>query len=165
MPFTNLKIGALLLYKSQPAILVKLGDKIEIDLLSKPISKKVRLKDVSFLHSGPITELIILNPVVDDLEEARTILSGEETTLEEIAELVFNQTTASAIWSAWQIVTKGVHFHGSPNRVKARSDEEVILEKEKRAAKKARQESWHSFLERVEKKAIIEKRKAALSAH
>ncbi|MEA3333867.1 MAG: RNB domain-containing ribonuclease [Pseudomonadota bacterium] len=156
MTTSNLKIGALLLYKSQPAKLVKLGDKIEIDLLAKPLSKKVRPKDVSFLHSGPITDLNLLTPDMDDLEEARSLLSGEETTLEEIADLVFNQTTASAIWSAWQIVTEGVHFHGSPNRIKARSNEELILENKKRAAKKARQESWHSFLERVEKKAIID---------
>ncbi|MCD6534772.1 MAG: RNB domain-containing ribonuclease [Deltaproteobacteria bacterium] len=156
MTTTNLKIGALLLYKSQPAKLVKLGDKIEIDLLSKPLSKKVRPKDITFLHPGPITELNILTADVDDLEEARSLLSGEETTLEEIAELVFNQTSASAIWSAWQIVTEGVHFHGSPNRIKARSDEELILENKKRAAKKARYESWQAFLERVDKKTIID---------
>ena len=156
MTTSNLKIGALLLYKSQPAKLIRLGDKIEIDLLSKPLSKKVRPKDITFLHTGPVTELNLLAPDVNELEEARALLSGEETTLEEIADLVFNQTTASAIWSAWQIVTEGVHFHGSPNCIKARSDEELILESEKRAAKKARQESWQSFLERVKKKAIID---------
>ncbi|MCD6292777.1 MAG: RNB domain-containing ribonuclease [Deltaproteobacteria bacterium] len=163
MTTTNFNIGALLLYKSQPAKLVKLGDKIEIDLLSKPVSKKVRPKDITLLHPGPITGLNILNADADDLEEARSLLSGEVTNLEEIADLVFNQTTASAIWSAWQLVTEGVHFHGSPNLIKARTDEELILEKEKRAAKKARQESWHSFLERVEKKAIIDSDRAFLT--
>ena len=156
MTLIDLKIGALLLYKSKPAKLVRLGDKIEIDLLSQTQNKKVRPKDISCLHPGPFTKLNLLTPATDDLEEARSLLSGEETTLEEIAELVFNQTTASAIWSAWQIVTEGVHFHGSPNRIKARSDEEYIQENERRIAKKARQESWQAFIERVDKKAIIE---------
>ena len=156
MPLTDLKIGALLLYKSQPAKLVRLGDKIEIDLLSRPLSKKVRPKDVTVLHPGPVTELNLIPIAADDLEEARSLLNGEETTLEEIAELVFNQTTPSAIWSAWQIVTEGAHFHGSPNRIKTRSDEEYAQEKEKRAAKKARQESWQAFIERVEKRALID---------
>ncbi|MCK5540053.1 MAG: RNB domain-containing ribonuclease, partial [Deltaproteobacteria bacterium] len=102
MTISDLKIGALLLYKSKPAKLVRLGDKIEIELLSLSLSKKVRPKDVTCLHPGPFTELNLLTPVPDDLEETRSLLSGEETTLEEIAELVFNQTTASAIWSAWQ---------------------------------------------------------------
>ncbi len=162
MTTANLKIGALLLYKSHPAKLVGLGDKIEIDLLSQPQSKKVRPKDVTFLHPGPVTHLTILNPDTEDLEEARSLLNGEETTLEEIAELVFNQTTASAIWSAWQIVTAGIHFYGSPNSIKARSDEEILKELEKRAAKKARHESWQSFIARVEKKSIIDSDKAFL---
>ncbi len=156
MTISDLKIGALLLYKSKPAKLVRLGDKIEIELLSLSLSKKVRPKDVTCLHPGPFTELNLLTPVPDDLEETRSLLSGEETTLEEIAELVFNQTTASAIWSAWQIVIEGVHFHGSPNLIKARSDEEYIQENKRRAAKKARQESWQAFVERVGKKTIIE---------
>ena len=156
MAISKLTIGALLLYKSHPAKVVGLGDKIEIEILSQAQKKKVRPKDITFLHPGPISELTILNPANEDLEEARSLLNGETTTLEEIAELVFNQTSASAIWSAWQIVTTGVHFYGSPNSIKARTDEEYLQEIEKRAAKKARHESWQSFLERVAKKAIIE---------
>ena len=163
MIISDLKIGALLLYKSHPAKLVGLGDKIEIELLSQPQSKKVRPKDVTFLHLGPVTQLTILNHDTDDLEEARALLNGEETTLEEIAELVFNQTSASAIWSAWQIVLAGVHFHGSPNSIKARSNEEMLKELERRAAKKARHESWQSFIERVEKKTIIDSDRAFLN--
>ncbi|MEA3348092.1 MAG: RNB domain-containing ribonuclease [Pseudomonadota bacterium] len=163
MTITDLKIGALLLYKSKPAKLVRLGDKIEIDILSQTQSKKVRPKDFTCLHPGPFTELNLLTPAPDDLEETRSLLSGEETTLEEIAELLFNQTTASAIWSAWQIVTEGVHFHGSPNRIKARSDEEYLQENERRAAKKARQESWQAFVERVGKRTIIESDRSFLA--
>ena len=163
MTLSHLKIGALLLYKSQPAKLVRLGDKIEIDLLSRPLSKKVRPKDITCLHPGPVTKLNLLAPAIDDLEEARSLLSGEETALEEIAELVFNQTTPSAIWSAWQIVTEGIHFHGSPHCIKARSDEEYVQEKERRAAKKARQESWQAFVKRVEERAIIDTDRVFLS--
>ncbi len=156
MPSTEFNVGALLLYKSQPAELIRLGDKIEINLLLQSQTKKVRPKDISMLHPGPITELKILVPPAEDLEEARSLLSGEVTDLTEIAELVFNNTSVSAIWSAWQLVTDGVHFHGSPNRVKARTDEEFAQENKRRAAKKARRESWHSFLIRVEKKELIE---------
>ncbi len=156
MPSTKFNVGALLLYKSQPAELIRLSDKIEINLLLQSQTKKVRPKDISMLHPGPITDLNVLIPQEDDLEEARSLLSGEETTLTEIAELVFNATSVSAIWSAWQLVTEGVHFHGSPSRVKARSDEEFAQENERRAAKKARRESWQSFLIRVEKNALID---------
>ncbi|MBN2808994.1 MAG: RNB domain-containing ribonuclease [Deltaproteobacteria bacterium] len=156
MTSTNLQIGALLLYKSHPAKLIGLGDKIEIDLLFQAQSKKVRPKDVTCLHPGPFTQLTQLNYDIKDLEEARALLSGAETSLAEIAELVFNQTSAAAIWSAWQIVTTGIHFYGSPSAVKARSDEEYLEEIEKRAAKKARHESWQSFIERVAEKTFID---------
>ncbi len=156
MTSSDLNVGALLLYKSQPAELIRLGDKIEIKLILQPQTKKVRPKDISQLHSGPVTELKVLSPPADDLEEARTLLSGEETTLQEIAELVFNETSVSAIWSAWQLVTEGIYFHGSPRSIKARSDEEFATEKARRAAKQARRESWQEFLIRVEKKALID---------
>lgn len=156
MASSDLNVGALLLYKSQPAELIRLGDKIEINLLSQSQTKRVRPKDISLLHPGPVTKLDIISPDPDDLEEARTLLSGEETTLTEIAELVFNKTTVSAIWSAWQLVTDGIHFHGSPKSIKARTDAEFALEKARRAAKKARRESWQEFLIRVEKKALID---------
>lgn len=156
MASSDLNVGALLLYKSQPAELIRLGDKIEISLLSQSQTKKVRPKDISLLHPGPITKLDILSPPADDLEEARALLQGEETTLDEIAELVFNKTSASAIWSAWQLVTEGIHFHGSPKSVKARTDEEFAQEKDRRAAKQARRESWQEFLIRVEKKTLID---------
>ncbi len=163
MTISNLRIGALLLYKSHPAKLIGLGDKIEIALLSQNQSKKVRPKDITCLHPGPVTQLTILDHDPDELEEARALLSGEATTLEDIAELVFNQSSASAIWSAWQIVTTGIHFHGSPNSIKARSDEDILKELEKRAAKQARHESWQSFIARVEKKTIIDSDRVFLS--
>ncbi len=156
MVSSDLNVGALLLYKSQPAELIRLGDKIEINLILQSQTKKVRPKDIYLLHPGPVTKLDVLSPPADDLEEARSLLNGEETTLEEIAELVFNKTSVSAIWSAWQLVTDGIHFHGSPKSIKARSDEEFAQEKVRRAAKKARRESWQEFLVRVEKKALID---------
>ncbi len=156
MSLSNFNVGALLLYKSQPAELIRLGDKIEIKLIVQSQTKKVRPKDVSILHPGPVTRLNIITPPAEDLEEARSLLQDETTTLTEIAELIFNEATVSAVWSAWQIVTEGLHFHGSPGLVKARSDEEFAHENTRRAAKKARNESWHSFLTRVEKKELIE---------
>ncbi len=156
MTSSNLNVGALLLYKSQPAELIRLGDKIEIKLILQAQTKKVRPKDICQLHPGPVTELEVLPAPAEDLEEARLLLSGEETTLLEIAELVFNETSVSAIWSAWQLVTEGVHFYGSPRAIKARTDEEFAAEKARRAAKQARRESWREFLIRVEKKALIE---------
>ena len=156
MASSEFNIGALLLYKSQAAELVGLGEKLEINLLNQAKIKKVRPKDVVVLHPGPITDLNLLPPPAEDLEEARSLLSGEATTLKEIAELVFNETSASAVWSAWQLVAEGIHFHGSPSRIKARSDEEFAQEKLRREAKKARRESWQEFLRRVEKRELIE---------
>ncbi|HDS15356.1 MAG TPA: RNB domain-containing ribonuclease [Proteobacteria bacterium] len=154
----ELKNGALLLYKSQPAKLIRTGDKLEIEIISSlPLqNKKVRDKDVSCLHPGPVENLQILSPEPELLNEIRALLSGEETTLPELAELLFNQTTPSSIWSAWLVVTEGLHFYGSPHLIQARNDEDYALEREKREVKKARREKWQAFIERVEKGSILE---------
>ena len=49
----KLKESALVLYKTQPAVIVKVDtDKIEIELADG--MKKVREKDIEFLHAGPV---------------------------------------------------------------------------------------------------------------
>ena len=156
MPPTDLRSGALVLYKSQPARILQATDKIEIELLFQSTRKKVRPKDVIPLHPGPVTGLETITATPADLDEARELLSGEETSLTELAELIFNSNTPSALWSAWKVVSEGLHFHGSPHRVRARTTREYEQERERRENRKARRENWQAFVERVAQRAVIE---------
>jgi len=156
MPPADLRSGALVLYKSQPARILHASDKIEIELLLQPTRKKVRPKDVIPLHPGPVNGLETIAAAPADLDEARELLSGEETSLTELAELLFSDNTPSTLWSAWKVVSEGLHFHGSPHRVKARTTQEYEQEKERRENRRARRENWQAFVERVAQRAVIE---------
>ncbi len=153
---SSLSRGALLLYKNQPARLLQPGEKLEIEIIPTGAVKKVRPKDVDPLHPGPVDSLEPLTPAPEELDEARELLSGEESSLQDLADLLFGEITPASVWSAWQVVIEGLHFQGSPHRVKARTEAEFRAEKERRQARQARRESWQAFLERVAEKALIE---------
>jgi hypothetical protein len=53
MSMPSAREGALVLYKSQPAKVVSVADKIELSLADGS-SKKVRPKDFVVLHEGPV---------------------------------------------------------------------------------------------------------------
>ena len=52
----SLRPGSLVLYKIHPAIVSSVGEKIEIQLAGGK-SKRVRDKDVTLLHPGPLSSL------------------------------------------------------------------------------------------------------------
>lgn len=151
----QLQADALVLYKSQAARIAKLGERLEIELILSKETRKVRPKDVVFLHPGPVQGLEILPVTLEVLDEARELLVGEESNLSDLAELLFAENSPRAVWSTWQIVTEGLHFHGSPRLIQARDDADFREQQEKRSARQARKEKWHLFTERVERKEII----------
>ncbi len=147
--------NALVLYKTHPAKVTRPGEKPEITL---PTGRriKVRAKDVLLLHPGPVRDLSALDiPPHADLVETWELLADETVSLQELAELLYDDFSPAAAWSAWRQVMDGLYFAGTPQKITARSAKTVQAEKTARAAKAAEKAAWAQFLQRVKTKTII----------
>ncbi|MGQ9659474.1 MAG: RNB domain-containing ribonuclease [Thermochromatium sp.] len=141
-------LDSLVLYKTKPARVAALGEKIEIELEGGQ-TKRVRPKDIELLHPGPLRRLSDLVPLEGDLNTAWELLEGSETTLRELAELAFDAYTPASAWAAWQQVAEGLAFVGTPESIRVRSRAVVEREQAERAAKEAAERDWRAFLERL----------------
>ncbi len=146
-----LKPGALVLYKTQPAVLRAVRDKLEIELDGGE-NLRVREKDILVLHPGPVASLDVLEQeTATEYEEAWRILSGETTTLAELTELACGAFTPQAAWAVWERVAEDLHFTGSPDALTARSQEDVDRRNEARETQKEAQLKRAAFLDRMKK--------------
>lgn len=149
---------SVVLYKGQPAVITGFEPgKIEIRLETD--TKKVREKDIVFLHQGPVktvAELLRAKAPAGDLSEAAEFFAGEHPSYLELVELVWGSFPAEAAWAVWREVSTSLLFScPSPDGpVKVRSKEEVAESVKKLEAKK---------LEGEEKQAFLGRLKAALS--
>lgn len=143
----------LVLYKSQPAIVTAIeSDKIDITTPSG--TKRVREKDISLLHRGPVKDL---KKVLDaslgegNLAEARDFFEGEKPTFAEVAELVWGALPAESAWACWKAVSQSPWFvAGQPDeplglRPKAEAEELI----RKAGAKQAEGAERDAFLARL----------------
>jgi exoribonuclease-2 len=141
--------GSLVLYKLRPGRVVRLGDKIEVELEGGE-TQKVRPKDVTLLHPGPIRTLAeALRPLQGEVATAWEMLAGGTTTLADLAELAFGAYTPAAAWAAWQLVADGLYFRGAAETVIACTAAEVARVQATRAAELAEKEAWAAFLGHV----------------
>jgi exoribonuclease-2 len=141
--------GSLVLYKNRAARVEHVGDKLEIEIEGGE-RRKVRPKDVTLLHPGPLDSLNNLTPPPGEVKTAWEILAGSTIDLAELAELIYGAYTPATAWAAWQLVDDGLYFRGSPDEVLARPAQEVAQEQASREAQAARQQAWAAFLERVQ---------------
>lgn len=126
---------SLVIFKNQPAIITGMdADKIEIETPSG--KKKVREKDIDFLHRGPVKSLaLVLETALPpgDIMEAWDFFSGETPTFSEIAELVWGDFAAEAAWSVWTAITSSPWFIATvpsePVQLRTREDAEAIIRK------------------------------------
>ena len=139
---------SLVLYKVRPARVLRVGEKIEIELEGGD-TKRVRAKDLELLHPGPLRSLDELGPQEGEADEAWALLEGGETNLQELAELAFSRFTPATAWAAWQLVADGLRFAGVPSRIQVRSREEVERDRAERAARAAAEQDWKGFLARM----------------
>ena len=86
--------GSLVLYKSRPAVITGVSDKIDIKLDGGK-SKRVRSKDIAVLHPGPLKSLSLLTAPTGNVVETWELVSGGTTDLQELAELVYADFTPS----------------------------------------------------------------------
>jgi len=143
-----LRPDSLVLYKIHPARVLALGEKIEIELEGGQ-TKRVRPKDIRLLHPGPLHSLTDLGPREGELAEAWELLEGGETSLGELAELMFDELSPAATWAAWQQVAEGLYFEGTPEAIRARTRPEIEKDLAEREAKAASERDWEEFLERM----------------
>ena len=141
--------GSLVLYKHDPARVASVGEKKITIVLPEGETARVRPKDIELLHPGPAESPDQLLPQDGEMETAWELLSGRETTLRELTELAYGVYTPAAAWAAWQWVSDGLYFEGSPQRIRARTPDEVAQEEERREARAAERRARDSFLERV----------------
>ena len=149
MTTTQLQTNSLILYKNRPGRVTSLGKKLEIQL-DDGRTLSVRPKDVTLLHPGPCANLNQLTPPEGDVETAWELLSGETTTLAELAELAYGAYTPAAAWAAWELVTDGLYFSGTPEAIKGHTAETVRQKQAARAAKAAEEQAWREFVARLE---------------
>lgn len=146
--------NSLVLYKNRPARLLQLGDRLEIELQDGE-TVRVRVKDITLLHPGPMKSLGELKPQSGDLDMAWQILAGEQTNLPELAELIYGAFTPATAWAAFQQLLEGIYFEGAPESIRARTEEEVARKKSERDQAEANQRARQAFYERVRKGALI----------
>jgi len=144
----NIPQHSLVLYKNGPARVTSLGDKLEIEL-EDGRSLRVRPKDVLPLHPGPLRGLRELDLPPGEVEAACELLEGEQTTLPDLAELVYGAYTPAAAWATWRLLDEGLYFQGTPEAIMVRPLAEVARERAAREAKAAEREAWNEFLNRA----------------
>lgn len=148
---TDYKKGTLVCYKSKPAIVEAVSDKIDILFFKQ--NKRVRDKDITFIHAGPINDVSTLDVTVPEaletLEETIELLDGEAVPLEELAELLFGDCTPQTAWSTWALLKDDLYFEGEVSAIKARPLDLVREEKARRDAKRQQQEHWDSLISRI----------------
>jgi len=141
----------LVLYKGRPARVKSLADRLLIETEAGD-TRKVRPKDVTPLHPGPVAGLAELRESAPspDLDAAWELLQGEEAvSLTELSELVYGEFTPCTAWAAWALVADGLLFDGTPDSITAHSEGEVCAERDRRRARAEEQQAWAAFLERV----------------
>jgi exoribonuclease-2 len=158
-----LAVDSLVLYKTHPARVVGVGEKIEIELEGGQ-TKRVRPKDITPLHPGPIKRLADLGePGVGQLEDVWELLEGAETNLKELAELIYDDFTPASAWAVWRLLDEGLYFAGVPEAIQPRSREAIEQDRAEREAKARAEREWADFMARLGEGRIIDDDRARLS--
>lgn len=155
MAETPILENSLVLYKARPARVRQAGDKLTLELENGE-TIKVRPKDVTLLHPGPLPSLAAaLQPPAGDPQTAWEILAGTHTTLAELAELAYGTFTPAAAWAAWQLAAEGVYFRWTTDGIAACTPEEVAAIQAARTAELAEKQAWEAFLGRAKAGKVI----------
>lgn len=162
MPKYNPAVGALALYKIRPALVTQVSDKIAIEFEGGKV-KRVRSKDIEILHPGPLNRLSDLEPLAGSVDEAWELVEGSETSLDELAELIYGDFTPPTAWATWELVAAGLYFSGTAERITARSAGEIAADQAEQAAKAAAAQAWDDFIQRLKRGEMLEDDRQPLS--
>ena len=154
--------GNLVIYHNTPALVSKIVDtKIEIES-SDGKTLKVRNNDIVFLHPGPLTSLSQLKILSAEIAEARDLFGEELTTLQDLAELLYGEFSPQSAWTVHSLLSEGLYFEGTPDRIRVRSQEEVEKDLALRKAKADEKKAWAGFIEDLSSGRISEENKKRL---
>jgi len=142
--------GALVIYREKPAVIIIDGDdKIDI-IIDGDKRKKVRPKDITFLHSGPINSSADFSPMTGNIDDTLEMLEEETVSFEEFTELLFEEFTPQSAWNAYQILGEGKYFAGNlENGVTGCSRSEIEAIEAAAAEKAEMAEQRKKFINRV----------------
>ena len=162
---SEFKKGALVCYKSKAAIVDAVSekgekdDKIEISILKT--TKRVRDKDIKLLHPGPVSDIYTLDMELPDppetLSETLELLEEDVVSLSELSDLLYGEFSPQSAWSSWMLVMDGLYFEladenasdSAGDLIKARPQDLIAADKEKRESKLEQQEAWDTLIERI----------------
>ncbi len=146
------KQKSLAVYKYRPALVMDVGEKIEI-LLQDGEKIRVREKDIEVLHPGPLNALgdLEARAAEGDVRGAWELLQDSQVPLPELAELVYGAFTPQSAWAAYQLLRDGLFFTGSVDSIRAKTQDEVTLEEAKRTGKAKEAGEREAFLDRLAK--------------
>lgn len=154
LPANSLTTGALVIYRGRPARIAQLAEKLTLELPGGE-SAQVRPKDIMLLHPGPLRSLSDLRAAAGgEVQLAWELLAGGQTTLAELAELIYGAFSPATAWAAWQLVADGLYFrqHGresAPLQIAAATADEVQRKLDIRRAEAAEKANWESFVAHV----------------
>ncbi len=133
----RLTVGALVVYRGRPAVIRGTGARLTV--LTPEGERRVRPKDVRFLHPGPVPWPLPEGPAVD-LAEAYALLGDEgEVPFADFVELVAGAYTPEAAWAVYRALAAGPWFVLEADRVRpqGRRQVEAALARERRRAEAA----------------------------
>lgn len=139
---------SLVCYRSQPARVVAVGAKIEIELADGDC-KRVRNKDVRLLHPGPLHSLGELEKAGGEVEEAWDLVAGEQVGFTDLAELIHGEFSPASAWATWNLICDDLLFTLEGENLRARGSAEVAELKAERQARLAARTAWREFLDRI----------------
>jgi len=143
-----LKEKSLVLYKQSPAIVSALdGEKVHIQL--KTGIKKVRFKDVTPLHPGPVNSLADLDPLEGDPEEAWELFQGETPEPADLAELIYGAYTPASAWSLFLLLNRTPWFKGTWEEIIVSTPEEREARERAEREKDEAKQRWDDFTNRL----------------
>ncbi|PYE52018.1 RNB domain-containing ribonuclease [Deinococcus yavapaiensis] len=138
-------VDSLVVFKRQPARVVRVAKKVELE---GPLgTARVRLKDVTVLHPGPVDDVRTLRAPSVDPQDVWDVLDGQAAPLRDVAELAFGAFTPETALAVWHLVDDGTYFTLRADRVEPVPAE--VLERRREAARRADAEArdWQAFLD------------------
>lgn len=156
-----MKVKSLVQYKKSPAIVINIDNKIEIKLNNGKI-KKVRDKDISLIHTGPINCLDVLQKKIestkiptDKITEAMELLENEPTNINDLSELIFDDNLPEQHWCLTELVQENTYFSGPLDSIISNdieyANQKITEQKQKLLAKQVEQ----GFLDRIKQKKLL----------
>jgi exoribonuclease-2 len=139
---------SLVVYKNRPAVVTSTGEKITITVPGGE-SIRVREKDVELLHQGPASLLDLDEKHSSTVKDTWELLEDSVFSLQELAELAFDEWTPATAWSAYILLKDGLYFSGTINEIQAQKPAAVAAEEQRRSHKQTENEEHAGFLARL----------------